>query len=1122
MFTINQKEIKLSSNDTLDSLKNKIAASLGTLPPLIENIPKIINGGNYTIPDPLFYFDNSLHIRKINGEPITWKEIKKATEFDINFLQKLYIISKVQSTLDDFGDQINQNDALAFALLDIQNEPEFFDGDYNENVWSRKSETIKEFETMINQNRENLKKQNKVNNEWESVQVNYTTTSFVLNKINHQTEIPNTLKQNELMVFDSLNLNNTIIACFYQDMIKYNEEYKHLIDDYLNQDKIFSKKLKAADVIRIMITFDKPNSRIKYKMINVYVQPETIVLTIETLINETYSDNASDSLKNLIKNIILNIGEESGYQQIQEKDFFYGSYTAAINISLIVLKDLVTNDPNVYHLSYINESALINTRKTNLNIFLKSNTGQKSNDIGVSLFERPDTVGTLIRLKKIRGGSDFKSRVDQYTTIINKIIQYTFLKTNSILKFYQNYIDLNLEITSFEKQITGKENLLKLQAPDIFVANYTRLCNKPPTIIADNTQENNEDDTVLKFPIYGESDPKYYTCPYPDYKYPGLRENTKLSNKDLYPFVPCCYQRPQKKSKNYKMYYSQEVYTQRINAGEIGKSLKILAPERLGALPPKIDKLLLYTTKTKFYRYGIPLSLSSCLSVLNKVTNNQESEENIRLNLAKRAELCKGEFNLLSVQEIARKIIDPSTYISPKYFKGALEDYYQISYILFSIDKDDFEVYPNKFVKFICPLKKRVILMIEHEDRKHVELIVDEETSTYVNKQGKSPIFTFEKNDSQIKKIFELYQQRFNYTMYDIANKRFVNLFVTDKDTFTVYPWEFTAPNGKVVKVTQPLNQYVDNYGQTRLVEFNDGTKNFVGEFQPLPCLKLPIKNIEYFISINDKLTPQQSEELTKKFLWLKLYRTKLNVIENYKSLHTSFNQMKKLAEYLLWAACHFFSLYNMQTNKTVDDWIATQTQIVENYTYSRVTVKPIFDTSELLVNNKFIFNSIEFQERIRFNLNLISSVNLRVYTTNIYNNFYRDISNFNVVYPAQLALSKKEYFQRTRKPYILNILTTENIQYLEINTLYYIKNLFGVYSNILCLFFASLEKLTENASQFLGQKIVLDETKINISVFNQKTIQQYTVGTSEPSLDIISLNVNGNWFYGLFLPELL
>ncbi|CCV01868.1 Dynein-like beta chain [Invertebrate iridescent virus 22] len=1120
MFTINNKEIKLSSSDTLDSLKNKIAASLGTLPPLIDNIPKITNGGNYTLQDPLFYIDTSLHIRKINGEPITWDEIKKTTDFDMAFLQKLYIITKVQSTLDDFGGGINPNDALAFALLDLQNEPDFFDGNYNENVWLRRTETIKEFENMINQNRENLKKQNKVNNEWENIQVKFTSTSFVLNKINHQTEIPNTLKQNELMVFDSINLNNVIIGCFYQDMIKYNEEYKHLIDDYLNQDKIFSKKLKAADVIRVMITFDKPNSRIKYKMINVYVQPDTIILTIETLINETYSDNASNSLKNLIKDIILNIGEEAGYQQIQEKDFFYGSYTASINTPLIVLKDLVTNDSNVYHLSYINESALINTRKTNLNIFLKSNTGQKSNDIGVSLFERPDTVGTLIRLKKIRGGLDFKSRVDNYILTINKILQYTFLKANSIIKFYQNYIDLNIEVTSYSKEVTGKENLLKLQAPDIFVANYTRLCNKPPVIV-DNVEA--ENDTILKFPIYGESDPKYYTCPYPDYKYPGLRENTKLSNKNLYPFVPCCYQRPQKKSKNYKMYYSQEVYTQRINAGEIGKSLKILAPERLGALPSKIDKLLLYTTKTKFYRYGIPLSLSSCLSVLNKVTNNQESEENIRLNLAKRAELCKGEFNLLSVKEISQKIMDPSTYISPKYFKGALEDYYQISYILFSIDKDDFEVYPNKFVKFICPLKKRVILMIEHEDKKHVELIVDEETSTYVNKQGKKPIFTFEKNDSQIKKIFELYQQRFNYTVYNIKDKKFDNLLITSKDdTFNIYPWEYRSPNGKVVKVSQPLNQYVDNYGQTRLVEFSSDGINFVGEFQPLPCLKLPIKDIEYFISINDNLVPQQVEIVTKKFLWLKLYRTKLILNQSYKSPHTSFNELKKLAEYLLWAACHFYALYNIQTNKNVDDWITTQTQIVENFTYSRVTVKPIFDSSELLVNNKFIFNSLEFQERIRFNLSLISSVNLRVYATNIYSNFYKNIANFNVKYPAQLALSKKEYFQRTRKPYILNILTTENIQYLEPDTLYYIKDLFGTYSNSLCLFFTSLEKLTEIATQFLGQKIILDETKLNISVFDQKIVQQYTVGTSEPNVNIISLNINGHWFYGLLLPDLI
>lgn len=1140
MFTINRKNITLSSSDTLDSLKGKISSSLGTLPTLLGEIPSnVVDGGIYTIPDPLFFIaDDNIHIRTLPTE-LTWQNIiDLKVDFDYDLLKKLYIISKVQMSINDFGPS-NSNEAINFTFFELQNE---FGEEIDENIWNMRASTLNDFKTLIEENLKSVKKQSKTISVWEGITPTFQSTYFIMNKINHQTQIPNLLKRTEMMVFDSIKLNNTltgniVIACFYQDMIKFNPDYKHLIDGYLNQDWILSTKLKASDIVRIMITYNIPNSRIKYKMINIFVREDKIILTIETLINEpsvselsgTDGQKATSNIKNLIKNILYDMGEQLAYNQREEKEFYYGSYSAPINIPLVVLKDLITNDPNVYNVSYINESALINTRKTNLNIFLKGS--QNVDDIGVSLFERPDTVGTFVRLKKIYGGPDLTSRIKFITTIVNKILQYTFEKIDTTLKFYQQYINLKVEVGVFENQVVkDKENILKLQAPEIFLSNYTRLCNKPPIIVEDGT----ESETILKFPIYGESDPKLYSCPYPDYKYPGLRENTKLTNKNIYPFVPCCYQRPQLKSKNYKLYYNQEIYEQRINAGEIGKSLKILSPERLGTLPPKIDKLLNYATGIKFYRYGIVGGLISCLNLLNKVTNNQSNEKNIRIELAKRAELCKGEFNSLTVKEISKKIMDPTTYISPRYFKGALEDYYQLSYILFSKDQDDFSTYPNRFVRFICPLKKRVIFIIEHEESEHTELIVDEETSTYVNKQGKKPIFTFEKNDAQVKKIFSLYKERFSYTTYDIENKRFINLLSGESTenesqggqsrelTFQTYPWEYIAANGKVLKYVEPMYQYVDSYGQTRLVEFKDNFINFVGQFQPLPCLKLPIKSLEHFNSVNRQLQPQQVIDLKQKFPFLDIYSSNIDISEGYISPYYEFKNFKKLAEYILWAACHAYSILSVETGISVDDWILQHTQVVEDYTYFNVTIKPIFNLNELMVNNKFIFNSIEFQNRIRYNLSLISRSNLKLYNDNIYHSYFNDVANFNLVYPAQLALTKQDYFQRTREPYILNILSTQNIQYLRYNTLYFIKDLFGHYMAKLCLFLPSLDILVETAEHFLGQKIIVDETLMFVSIFDQELIKQYSIGHKDPTLNIIMLNINGNWFYGLILPELL
>ena len=388
-----------------------------------------------------------------------------------------------------------------------------------------------------------------------------------------------------------------------------------------------------------------------------------------------------------------------------------------------------------------------------------------------------------------------------------------------------------------------------------------------------------------------------------------------------------------------------------------------------------------------------------------------------------------------------------------------------------------------------------------------------------------------------------MYKERFNYILYDIKNKEFVHLLgpnaygkekvnllntdsqnkAEDNHIFQIYPWETISPNGKIIKKVEPLTQYVDNYGQVRLVEFQFKSIKFVGQFEPLPCLKLPIKPLDYFIAINGQLNHSEKEMIQTEFgLWCTLYFSNLNVENGYMSPYSNFRKMKRLAEYILWAACYSYSqFYHGASNVTINDWIDHHTRVVDGFTYSKVTIQPIFNLSELMVDGKFIFNSTELQERVRFNLSLISPTNLKFYTTNIYHTFFKDIENFNVVFPAQLALTKQDYFQRTREPYVLNILTSKNIQYLRSDTLYFIKELFGIFLETLCLFQPSLEKLIEKANQLVG-KTIIEETIMNATVFDQKSVHQYSVGRKEPSINIMTININGNWFYGLFLPNII
>lgn len=1110
-FTINGKKIDLSPNDTIQILKGKIASELKTIPNLIEyDLPDIKNGGNYTLKDPIFFIDNGdkIGIRKENDDPIKLDQILNNLEgLDPLFLKNLYIIANVQNNIQNFGER-NENNAINYTFYTLERELQEKE---DTSVWINRKLIIDKFKDMVNENFKNVEKQKKTLHIWDDIKPSFESSTFLMNKINHQTEIQNVPIKNEIMVFDSIKLNNNVVACFYSNMIKYNPNFTGLINEYLKQDNLFSKKLKVSNIIRVMVCNDNimKRSEKKYKMINIFVTDKVISFSIITLLNE--SSNIIDNLKLIIKNIITDVTQMDDQNQqllTKETEFYYGSFISKVNISILVLKDLITNDPIVYNICYINENASINTRKTYLNLFLKSNEslGLKVN-IGITLFEKSDASGTLIKLKKIPGDKNFSSKIQLCSSIINKILQYSILKSKPVLNFYKKYIDVKTEI---QPLIEVEKQTRKSKTSQLFIANYTKHCSKPPTAsIVTNIDQNEKcGEKYLKFPIYGEAEPEIYECSYPEHKYPGLRSN-KLENKNIFPFIPCCYKKPQENSKNCKIYFDQENLTQRINAGEIAKTLKILTPKRQGVLPPKIDKILQYTTNMKFYRYGIPISPNSCLEILNMVTKNQNSFKYIRSQIASRIELCKGSFKFLDLKQIKSKVMDETYYINPSYFKNALEHYYKINFILFSKDKDDFS---SNFIDNSCSFKTKIVLMIEHEQEKHVELVMDEETLNYVNKQTKQPVFTFDTSEEITQNIISIYKERFKHDIYPIETISIGGI----KLQSNLNDW---TKNDKI----KLLNQYIDTYGNIRLIEFQYKNLNFIGEFDSVPLCISSIENfkpLKYFKNINSQLSSSDVEFIKQNFTWCKLYNDNSSKI--FDDLYHKYKEMKKLANYILWLACHVYSNMFFENKITVDEWILNHTIIVTNFTYSGVVVKPIFDSRGAMINNKFVFNSSQLQEKIRFNLSLISTVNLKVYKSNYYHNFYNDVSNFNLIYPTQLALTKEEYFQRTRKTYVLNFLSSDQLAYIQPQTLYLIKDLFEVsqLKNQLCLFHLSMNELIESVNALLF-KYEEGGTKMNFILFNQeKETKNYSIGNKEPSINIILLNVNNYWYYGLLLPS--
>jgi hypothetical protein len=1057
------------------------------------------------------------------GSNVTWNSVKNITcnkkEFDQDFVRNLYIISTLTEEIseiesdqvDDVGDQI-----LKYAFFTV--EGEIADPKVNvESVWLNRDDTTKTFARLVLQENAEKEFENQVKTSWNMVKPAFKSSSFVLVKIKHETEVVNDRKATKLMIFDSIKLISGIIGCLYLDFIKFEP--------------------KTSDIFRNEVSHSSPSEDIKVmvklpfkkiKVIKVVVTDKLLTFKFDTMINDT---SEVGSLKNVIKNILSDVAK-LGYvapkPSFAEQEFYYGSYTITVTVPNTVLKELITNDLNFREMCYINESALINTRKSSINIFFWSsflrNSGiAATGDVPVSLFEKL-TGETLLKVKKIPGGPDLETVVGLMVDILNKIFQYSYNMIANVSLYYRDYIPgLNLEgtISNAEADIPVGGVPLKTAAPDIFLPNYTRLCGKPPVIAFE------EVDGAMKFPVYGESDPKFYKCENPNYSYPGLIKN-RLDNRDKFPYLPCCYQKPQVKSRNYVTYFEkQPVEDNRVNSGEIGKTTaKILASKRIGSLPPKIDKLLLYTTGVKFYRYGVARSKATCLNILNMVTGKNESESAVRAQIASRVDLCANELPPGKEARVVKTdLLRSSEYVSPVLFKRALEDYYNLSYLLFSLTDDDFRVFPNVDIKRDdITLKSTIIFMIEHPTMEHVELIVDEDTVNYVNKKTSQPVFKYDIDDQIVEKIVDQFRQRFDHVLFDTRRENF-------QTPSASFPWSGDSS-------LTPLYMYLDENGQSRLVEFhvNVSGDRFVGQFNPLPYLKLPSKNLLYFTRVNPKLSTLKVEGLKKKFPWLKLYfHGDYQPTSDCQTYMKEFKSAKRMAMYVLWCACHVYGQAYLRSGVTVDEWIQDWCEVVERFDYSSVTVGPIYNIKELTTRDgKHVFGSIEIRERIRFNLGLLSLSDLTTYAEeDKYHLFYKDIANFqSLSIGEKLALSKKEYFQSINKPYTINILTTENVRYIKADVMYFIKDFFGsvAYRNSMCLFCLSFDRVVEASKAMSDHPIVANVTPLSVTMFQpgQDDGVCYSVSggagseASDKVQEMIVVKVNNTLFYGLVLPAFL
>jgi len=351
--------------------------------------------------------------------------------------------------------------------------------------------------------------------------------------------------------------------------------------------------------------------------------------------------------------------------------------------------------------------------------------------------------------------------------------------------------------------------------------------------------------TVMPFPP---NDPKWwFVCIKKDHPFPGIRVNLG-SNAATYPFVPCCFKKPQITAFSGSLY--DEIYNRnprkKTNKKQVVlSSEKLLGSKRLGELPGIVNQVLSRYVETEgiiFYRNGVPTSASSLLHCIfealqyQKYLNNVDKDANItpKTDLEKEDFVINFRRNLLKVQlpnidvskqelydfnnnEIQELLVNTNVFLDPALYVRIIEELFNINIYVFTTPKNN----EGSFAMVEMPRHKlfhtrrfnparQTILIFKYWEDSHIpqcELIV-----------------SYDKQEHNI--IERIFQNEMSNIIHDIIIKTTNTLtwsidpnninVTTRKNLYnSINSYEILNKSGKII------GQFIDGYGKCRGFQFS-------------------------------------------------------------------------------------------------------------------------------------------------------------------------------------------------------------------------------------------------------------------------------------------------------------
>ena len=1172
MVRINDKKFKVYTIDTKETIMERIASDMNTLPQYlffpegepdfeelseIENI-KVIDVRS-VIMDPNFGLGFSKLYERVR--PMLSQDVRDSTILEI-YLNNNPTITDVDKSMVSVYLLTIESDLKALNINNV---------DLNDIIENRERQTDG-FEKIMEANKKKVKIHVKLADTIETM-VGVEYTKFELEKVNFDLTL--NIKNISIMeIFNQIQLNSGVpFACingFFKILKDFTPEEEW--SGYL-QNAIIMKVLQKPESRNV-----KPSDYTDIILANIIgtdnMEELTAGMTLSTsnqyLTRDQLIERFTDTLKGIGK-----INATSIKESYVNGVFYFPKHT----MDKYIMSDLIMNDPLFSNLLAIDESDKASKSKASIYVHFKHPVvGEVTANITEKISDREDQslrgkdmkdlfeIGSKYIRVKISSARDIKS-VEFFQGVMSKLFKIYDEKYKSLMEFYKRFIpDFGKEIIQAPKQI--RKLKLKDKAPEVFINRYPTKCPSQPTIIEDDEVEaaialGKE---VMKYPQTNEEgfEPRNYVCDHEDAKYPGLRSNP-LSNNDIVPYLPCCYEKKhsEKAGSIYRHYYFGEELASKEDKEQQDfiTTNKFVDRNNFGTLPSDISKVFKLLSDEEGYMYVRKGVLKTESSFLNCVMEGMHEETGIldyddaseieaflyqtreELATAENAAAARQEMYDYTNDEITKILSDGDTYLEPKLFISMLEKIYKCNIFVFNRNRRNGELMLPRHLQAYYKTKNpgKCIFIYEHTgtgNTPRCELIVK---------------WKVESSESSDLSYYEEYNSDVSVGIRRVFNEMKESYSLNKKIQDIEFPITFDL-----------VNQTIDTYGKIRMLQFKADGKTGTILTDPMDPMILPSTDVtiipnriniadaidfaeKHSIQLNDQIVSNGIvKELNGKIgnvnISIPVNDTEpipgMNILEygirypeTVLSDMKNYNKYKKLAryitEYMFWLYSKFI---DSSQGSSIEDFVKKYIVVIPSFEYGQVNKNFSMD-SGVMKNSKLVVKSEETLKRLIYVLRLKVTRDEKLLL--LYKNrefiekFYEDVTDFDQS-QSQVILEGDESVEKWIKEKKTSYYLHDDVQVTRRTPYFFKNNLVGdqIYlaQNTNSQYTAIKIAETWYSEGYNPGEDVEEGENVSFTLFsyvNKYTIKQYNVKGPDTPYDIrmLGYKIEDMNFFTVLLP---